>query len=526
MEKQQLPKDSRQFDEHIDKLTPEQLKETERLLLPIVAQEDDANGFEAFYKLIFQVDMPKHVRKWTDELYEARENKIGFSLQAFRGSTKTTFMIGYILFQMGKHPEKASMVIQVSDDKANKFTNSIAGIIENSPGWKAVYPHIVPDKQRGWSSNGYEIKDDSIPYGEWVEKNSKRVTPSIVGCGWQSGLIVGFHPDLILLLDDILDRNNTDSLKNMEAVRETIKASINPAATKDCYRMMAFTPWKENDPVLEQSMSGNYKQVKTPIYSTLDLDAKYEWNGIRYTPTWMKYGKPEDLQFLLNESGRIEFARMYLLDLSQSANRTLKYHSYPSDKISPTWIMGGGVDYAGARSNLAGNTKNDYFAMAYIAKIPEGGCVITGGVLERGTQASAETHVNRAQEMFPGWTMSCVESDGKGEEFIQLVTRNPNLRILPKGSKGIKKETRILQILSPYLESGQIRISDEESLFLNELRKELDEFPDCEHDDALDAVYYSMFTVQDALKAMINVTEEFARIKLPTKNPYAAFGRR
>src|SRR5574343_1953600 len=110
MEKQQLPKDSRQFDEHIDKLTPEQLKETERLLLPIVAQEDDANGFEAFYKLIFQVDMPKHVRKWTDELYEARKNKIGFSLQAFRGSTKTTFMIGYILFQMGKQPEKASMV--------------------------------------------------------------------------------------------------------------------------------------------------------------------------------------------------------------------------------------------------------------------------------------------------------------------------------------------------------------------------------------------------------------------------------
>jgi hypothetical protein len=510
-------------DNILDTLTEQQQLELEKQALAVLAQEDTVDGFICFYELMHGLIMPKHVKKWAETAYEAKAKGLGLALQAFRGSTKTTFVQTFLAFQMGKHPDKASMVIQVSDDKADKFTKQVASFVEHSTGWKIVYPHIVPDKERGWSSTGYELKDDSIPYNEWRDKNSKRTTPSLVGCGWSSGMIVGFHPDLVLILDDILDRNNTDSNKSMEAVRETIKASINPAAEMSCFRILAYTPWKENDPVIEQSLSGNYILVKTPIF-TVDFDSQNEWNGYKYVPAWKKKGTPDLFTYLLNESGRIEFARMYLLDLTQASNRTLKYHYYPNDKIKSDWAMGGGVDYASARSNLQGNTKTDYFAMAYLAKIPGGGVVVYDGVLERGTQATAEAHVGKAQAMFPNWINSVVESDGKGEDFIQLCMRNPSLRIVPKKTGGVSKSNRILQVLSPWLESGQIRISDADTPFLVELRKELDEFPDCEHDDALDAVYYGAFAVQDALRA-VNV-ETINPVKRIMSNPYAAFGRR
>lgn len=506
----------------LDQYPEEQINAIYKKSLAFFATQDNVLGLESFYKLIYSVEMPEHVKFWCREYYRAREDGKGLSLQAFRGSTKTTFVQCVMCHQIGLNPTGASMVIQVSDDKADKFTKNVASIIEFNTGWKEAFPHVVPDKQRGWSSTGYEVMDDSMPYDKWRDLNAKRTTPSLIGCGWSSGMIVGFHPTLLLVLDDILDRNNTDSQKSMEAVRETIKASINPAAEQSCFRVLAFTPWKEDDPVIEQSNSGNYISVITPIYVE-DEESELEWNGIKYRPTWPVKGTPEHLQFLMNESDKIEFARMYLLDLKAAQNKVLKYHSFPYENIKANWPMGGGVDYASARTNLLQKTDNDYFAMAYAAKIPGGGVVIYDGVLERGTQATAEAHLNKAQDMFPNWITSCVESNGKGEDFIQVAMRNPNLRIMPKNAGRLDKKNRILKELGPWLESGQVRISTAESPFLIELRRELNEFPDCKHDDALDAVYYSLFTVSDALKP-VNV-QELEVQKVIKKNPYSAFRR-
>ena len=65
--------------------------------------------------------------------------------------------------------------------------------------------------------------------------------------------------------------------------------------------------------------------------------------------------------------------------------------------------------------------------------------------------------------------------------------------------------------MAPWLESGMIRISDAETPFLAELRKELDLYPFCKYDDALDALYWACRGMPDVL-----VVEEDEEDELPS----------
>jgi phage terminase large subunit-like protein len=101
--------------------------------------------------------------------------------------------------------------------------------------------------------------------------------------------------------------------------------------------------------------------------------------------------------------------------------------------------------------------------------------------------------------MFRGHTLTVVEGDGKGEEFIQTIRRNPGLRILALKTGGKRKSARLEKGLQPALASGQVKISDANTPFLNALRKELADYPHSRHDDTMDAVYWALRGMPDVL---------------------------
>jgi phage terminase large subunit-like protein len=169
---------------------------------------------------------------------------------------------------------------------------------------------------------------------------------------------------------------------------------------------------------------------------------------------------------------------------------------------------------------------NDYFCLAYVMKNPMGGAIVYDGVRERVTQDKAEMYVLSAQSMFRGHMLTVVEGDGKGEEFIQVIRRNPGLRILPLKTGGKGKAKRFERILQPALASGQVKISDAQTPFLNALRKELADYPNGKHDDTLDAVYWALRGLPDVLVGEtvfdeIPIGEKRAR----KPNPFNAFAR-
>ena len=77
--------------------------------------------------------------------------------------------------------------------------------------------------------------------------------------------------------------------------------------------------------------------------------------------------------------------------------------------------------------------------------------------------------------------------------------------------------------MSPWLESGQVRVSDAETPFLRELRKELETYPLCKYDDALDALYYALVGMPEVLRRP-KLTGEIPSYKYEEKkeNPFKA----
>lgn len=514
----------------LDSLTDEQATAMYRMMCAEIArQEDSPEGFGRFFWLITGMELTDHAQKWVEAIYRARKDQKYAGDEAFRGSAKTTVFTTFVAFRIGHEPTRHNLVIQVGDDIARDNSERIADIIANNPGWKEVFPNIVPDVDKGWGSGGYEVKRTDISYEQWRNLNAARKDPTFVGLGYESRAIIGKRPDGVLLVDDILDENNTSSDREMAKVEKILTGTIFPTMTKDTWLIFVFTPWRENDPVVKVTSGESFELVKTPVYEVVTegtpgaVDFEGEWIKL----TWPQRFGVEELRRQKGISGSIEFARMYLLDLTKAANSVFKYISFPSSESTAKWPVIGGIDYAGTmdiKKNATG--KNDYFAMAYVVKHPEGGAIVIDGVFARCTQSEAENYAMRAQEIFPFWQYAVVEGDGKGEEFIQVMMRHPSFRLIPMKTGGKGKQERLVRQMGPWLESGRVRISDASTPFLNELRRELDQYPFCDRDDCLDAIYWAFRGIPDVLTMPKEQSELPSVQRRRNPNPFCAFGRR
>jgi len=508
---------------------------------------DIPESFAAFYELVYGVRPPRHVYyewivpiywahgKIADEhvvkIYEAAPEykhlidelkakypeigdvAFGIVIEAFRGSTKSTTLMAFFAYRIGKEPRRANLLIQVGDDTANDTTQQVADIIENNPGFKAVFPYVVPDKDRGWGAGGYEVKRSDMDYSAWRDLNAKRRDPTLLGLGYKSSSIIGKHPDGVLGVDDILDEKNTASERELATVRRILTGTIFPTITPETWKAFIGTPWVENDVLHYTASTGEFVHIKTPVY-------RDNGNGKEYT--WEKKFDEKEVERQRNLAGSMEFARMFLLDLTASKNKFFKFQTFPSSNVRFNWPLVAGVDYAGTMDNLLKRKTGDRdnFAIAYVAKLPGGGAVVVDGVLEKCSQAEAEGYVIRGQEMYPNYLNAVVEGDGTGDLFIQTIMRNPNMKIVPMKTRGKGKKMRF-NIMQPWLESGQVRISDAETPFLRELRHELDMYPLCKYDDALDALYWALRGMPEVLSKPVSDELPAWDHKEKKENPFA-----
>ncbi len=527
MSKGKTPEPTGNITDYIQSLTPEQLseflrgfnaEELDKLALKAHVDKaqvyDTPEGFYSFFKVVFNKEVTRQGRQWIESIYEAKAQNKYSGIMAFRGSAKTTTLtIAFTAWRIGKEPDKSNLLIQVGDDIAANNTKTITDIIKDNIGWKFIFPHVVPDEKAGWGEKGYYVKRDDITYEEWQTAVVDRKDPTLVGLGYTSHAIIGKHPTGVLVVDDIMDENNSSSDREMTMVEKILTGTIMPTMTPEAWVLFCFTPWCENDPVLKLTSISDFERITTPVYELVDGEQIYTWPE--------RFGKEE-----VEKKRRLslgDFARMYLLDLKETANTVFKYYSFPHEKINTYWPMVGGVDYAGTMDKEKNKTgKNDFFALAYVAKIPEGGAVVFDGIIARCTQEESESYVVRAQEIFPGWLNAVVEGDGKGEEFIQVLMRRPMLKLVPMKTGGHGKARRLEGQMQPWFASGRVRISTAETPFLNELRKELSDYPFNEHDDAMDAVYWALRGLPDVLVLPKGDENQLpSTIRIRRTNPYA-----
>lgn len=471
---------------------------------------DDEEGFAHFFWCVFGKELPKHARGWAKSIYDAKKLKKGRVIEAARGLAKTTVVTnGFTLFRIGHDPTKSNLLIQVGDDTANTNTKQIADIIEHNPGWKLVFPHIVPDYDLGWSANGYQVKDSRLDYSEWRRRNADRKDPTLLGFGYRSGSLIGKRPTGVLVIDDINDINNTSSQKENETTIGILTSTIFPTRTPTTWTIFIGTPWKPNDVLSYVKATGEFVASKTPI---LDDDGRSVWPE-RFTM--------EDIESQKAVSGSIEFARMYMLDLAASAGTHLKrewLHKYPVEKIDSKWPCFFGVDYASA---TAGQTDRDYFALAIGRLTPQGTIIVIDGFRDRVSQGEAEMKLKALASMYSP-TLIGIENIGKGEEFYGLMLRTSTLPLMPCHTGRRSKGERFEKQMAPLFEFSRAWVSDAQTPFLQALENEWLLFPNAEHDDTLDAVYWMLTIAQNNIMPVETI--DFERRKRSSQSIYN-FGR-
>ncbi len=440
-----------------------------------------------------------------DKCLEYEVPKIGAVIKAFRESIKTTAMtIGFTAYYIGHHPDKANLLLQVGDDTAKLNAGKVAELIDINPGWKAIFPNVVPDKEAAWGDKGYDVKRTDIPYDKWKQTLAKRRDNTLVGLGYSSRSNIGKHPDGILVIDDIHDENNTASQKELQGVLQVLQGTIFFMMTASTWVVFVGTPWVDGDVLDFVEQTGEYIPTQLPAF-WIDINGhtNYAWDKER-GEDWVSSKR--------KTTTGAEFARMVLLDLSKAGSGTLKYYNFAQEALSFDWPIVGGADPTNVMPGAFDGKKRSYFALAYVTKLPQGGAVVLDGVLEQCSQIEAENYIAMAQTKFPRYKFTAIENVGGGALFIQVVRRNSALRIidsdlhgfLKKGGRIRSKADRILLEMAPWFENGVVRINSAHTPFLDALRRLFDKFYDLDPKsdysfDVGDAVYHALKAMPEVL---------------------------
>jgi hypothetical protein len=521
------------------------------ILAAKVREEDGPESFFAFCELLDGEQPPVHTKRQVRKVYADHERGTGTVNLAFRGSRKTTYFgVKFIAYRIGKEPHKTNVAVGAVDDSPEKVMNSVSVIIESHPEWKRCFPNVVPDKDRGWSVEGYYVKDTSIEYSEWVRKQASTVDPTMVAGGYNSKRINGKHPTGILYIDDIHDINNNSDAQRKDVVKKLttviLKTVIRVNDKLSTWVLGIGVPWATDDGY-QTMVNAGYGLIMTPAMvrvpadepGAIYIDGFNPAVGVVYEDIqgWWKLTFPEifGLSSIIQERsfGKSEFWQMIMLDIAMAATGKLKYYGYPASEIDWTLPVIGGCDPTNDDASLTSTEDRSYFTLAYVAKLPGGGAVIVDGVIEQCSQLAAENYILSAQGKFTNWQYTAVENVGGGKGFIQTLRRNSRIRVVPSGLKDvtdakIRSKKDRLSKNSSYFEDMGIRISDADTPFLNALRRAFNHFFDLSEKDyafdAWDAVFHAMRQMPDALKKKVPDEQEEQKRQRRGVNPLQGIG--
>jgi hypothetical protein len=228
--------------------------------------------------------------------------------------------------------------------------------------------------------------------------------------------------------------------------------------------------------------------------------------------TWAENFGPASIVNARSE-GKSAFWQMFMLDIKMAKTGSLTYYAYDHTRIGFDLPTVGGADPSGIDPDYeVGGQKRSAFALCYLCKLPMGGAVVKDGVLKPMGIVKAKDAILQAQVMFPKWETTGVEDVGVGKVFMQYLRTDSRVMFIPSNIKSPKdakirdKKLRFLNEIHPWIENAVIRISDENTPFLNALRYLMDNFFDIDANkpnealDAGDSLYHAAKLIPEILR--------------------------
>src|SRR3990172_1632042 len=531
--------------ERIVQEKPQAVRDLLADLEPIVAgTRPSVDSFRRVYAEFFGRPLPKVAEGVTEEFIWALDNHKGVVFEAWRGFGKSTFFTAWGPAVMGWRPIGSTTLVRVNDAKAKEMGKTIADMITTNPGWKKIFPHVVPDEKAGWSvENGFNVmdlritgnpnaKDFAKKYAQWrmmclADHISEK---SLLCSGIESGSIIGLHPTNGMWFDDLHDELNTRSIAELKKVTDILEGNVVPtwfSAGGSPTLGVFCTPWSKNPPDAYQVMlrTGLFKHVKLPIFTedpcgepiphTVqtaqgEQPVDPEWAGKKVRLTWPEVFTMERVAQMI-VSMKTRFGQMVLLNIELSKPKNMRYQEFPAADIKwDKWPLTDGVDPVGTVEGVSQGSGISHFALAHLLRTPYNTLVIGDGVVEKCDAFKGEEHVAESRRTYSKTHRgTSIESNGIGAIFIGGVTRNrgfaPHAHAVSELGPGSKKQ-RQYQFLQPLFASGALLVSEADTPFLNAVREYCDNFPNFASDSHL-------WDVGDALAiGVLDVPQVWTRV--------------
>ena len=504
-------------------------------------------GFAVFYEAIYDRPLPYVDVPIVKAFVDAFHSKTGVMYESWRGKGKTTFLTAWAAYVIGVRPVGSTALVRINDRKAKESGKAIAEIISSNPGWRKVFPNVVPDHDTGWSvENGFFVKDTTItdkPNGQAIWRQmclaDHVAEPSLVCAGVESGAIIGMHPSNGMWFDDLHDIENTTSQAEMNRVVQIVRSNIVPTwfSVSGSPTLGVFcTPWSINPPDAYQVMlqTGLFQHMKLPIYRIDEDGELFPPRGVKIKATWPEIYSIEKLEEIY-KANEADFDRMYLCDVENAKPRNFRFQSFPNNEIKwNSWPMVVGVDPVATVKGINAGGGISHFAMCYALKTPYNTIVIGDGVVEKCDAMEGEQHLIRAKRVYNTFQRASVEQDGAGAVFIGMVTRNPGLKVNPHRAGEIgrgSKQDRQYAFLQPLFANGTILVSDANTPYLNAVRLFLELFPNIDKESYLndvgDSILLAVFDMPEVWTKTVTggTDEKLAARANPKKrfNPWDGF---
>ncbi len=462
-------------------MPPDDLVLFTEVVLAKRAQGDDVGAVAAFGQLVFGKRPAAIHRDWIAEVL----GHLRGAASAPPASAKTTWITTITMaWWIGKHPLTSNGICSAGDDVADDMTKAIADTIEFNPQWRKVFPHVVPDKQRGWSSDGYHVRDDSVDPAEWARLRYGTKNPSLVGGGVGSARWNGLRITGMFVLDDIHDRKSKTQQKTCDDTVGFFKDTGEYRVTPEAHLFIVQTRWNPKDIIAHVKGRKDFRVFEHPAILTDEDGAERSY--------WPEERPLEHLRDIRGRSP-IDFELVFQGNDQAVAGAVLKaewLHSFPHLEIKREWNRYFGIDPAKrVKEVFSRDDDPDSFRIAVLVDTGSRLVIedILGDVL---FQPDAE-ELFFAQAAIWKPKVTGIESNGLGNEYYVNFLKRMRAQGLAYVVMPIHTSTDMgerMSDLSPYLKSGQILVSDLDTPGLQAFRAEWLMFPRG-HDDTLSAVH-------------------------------------
>lgn len=410
------------------------------------------------------------------------------------GSAKTATMIAACCWWIGNTPNIRIGYISSTAGQTDKRSVAIRDTIAENKVYQAIFPEVKPDPVKGWTKSEWFIKRD----------DAGNKDPTFMAVGIESpGKMLGARFDRIIL-DDIANESNMNTLASQEAVKDTLKNTVitrdsgaGANSNKKPLRIiMIATRWAENDPVQWAIDSG---------WHFIHIPALNERNESYWEDNWpaTKLKCPDDEHSLTGECcrfraiGSSSFTQQYQGVVVDEQSSLIKreywqYYSGISGKDPIEAIKDLGLTKVGLFVDVAHTTKDtsDYSVISAIGT--DGTFYYLLDQFRKQVEfPELEKQCLAMRAKYPGVPMYLENTSGTFPLFQRLKTQIDMVHLF--GLKNSNKVSRLNAVL-PLFEANLVRIPAK-APWTEVTLTECALFPSGSHDDIVDTISMGLFVL-------------------------------